>query len=149
MGLAIKFAVARHRVGVNLVCFDDDDRVLFLRHVFHPAAPWGLPGGWLDRNESPAECAIRELREETGLEADLGPVVHIARGSLPAHVGIIYMARLSSETREQVLSSEILEAIWLAPDELPEGLLAANRLAVETAAASLSSWPTTERLSNV
>ena len=40
-------------------------QVLLVEHVFHPYAPWGLPGGWIDRNESPSQTAvIRELQEE-------------------------------------------------------------------------------------
>lgn len=149
MGLAVKIVVARHRAGVKLVCFDDDDRILFLRHVFHPEAPWDLPGGWLDRNESPAECALRELGEETGLEAVLGPVVQITRESFPAHIGITYMARLSSVRTEPILSPEILEATWLALDELPEGLRTTTRLAIDTAVDNLSIWSMTEQLRNV
>ena len=61
----------RHRVGVNVVVMDERQRVLLLKHVFHPQSPWGLPGGWLSRHEDPKEGVLRELREETGLTAVL------------------------------------------------------------------------------
>ena len=56
-----------------MVLLDDDDRVLLLR-ASDPMDPrkgpwWELPGGGIDRGESSAEAAARELYEETGLVA--------------------------------------------------------------------------------
>ncbi len=42
---------------------------------------WSLPKGKLDRGESPLECAVRETREETGLDVRLGPA--LARQTYP------------------------------------------------------------------
>src|SRR3982075_3521470 len=45
-----------------------DQQVLMLRRSTEPnRGLWVAPGGKLDRGESPAECAVREVREETGL----------------------------------------------------------------------------------
>ena len=44
----------------------DGDRVLLVREVSD--GRWSLPGGWADIGESPAEVAVREVREEAGLE---------------------------------------------------------------------------------
>ena len=41
--------------------------VLLLRHPAHPEAGIQVPGGSIHPNESPAEAALREAREETGL----------------------------------------------------------------------------------
>ena len=62
----VRIVVPRQRVGVSLVAFNTDEEVFLLRHVFHTAIPWGLPGGWLARDEAPARGVARELREETG-----------------------------------------------------------------------------------
>jgi 8-oxo-dGTP pyrophosphatase MutT (NUDIX family) len=74
-------AVARRAARVLLI--DDASRVL-LFHAFDPHTPqdryWFTAGGGLDEGETPAQGAVRELREETGLEiaeADVGePVWH-------------------------------------------------------------------------
>lgn len=150
MALAVKVVVARHRAGVTLVCFNHEDQVLLLRHVFHPTMTWDLPGGWLERDESPAECALRELREETGLHAILGPVVSLTREKTPSHLGITYMGRLNGSTLEQpVLSAEILEARWFEPAALPRRIRSATRLAVESAVKQLPAWQPMEQQSNV
>ncbi|MCI0394494.1 MAG: NUDIX domain-containing protein [Chloroflexi bacterium] len=121
MGLAIRLVVARHPMGVAVIGFNEGGQILMLRHVFHPLAPWGVPGGWLDRQEDPADCALRELKEETGLTARLGPVVHLARERHPSHVGIAYIAQIRPGPLS--LSGEIIEAGWFQPDALPGPLL--------------------------
>lgn len=149
LALAVKMVVSRHRAGVTLVCFNHEDKVLLLRHVFHPMTPWDLPGGWLERDEAPDECVLRELREETGLAADLGPVVRLTRESTPSHIGITYMGRVNELTPEPVLSSEILEARWFEPDGLPRRIRPTTRLAVQSAVAQLASWHLMEQQINV
>lgn len=127
----VHLTVPRQRIGVAVIAVDDQERVLLLRHVFHPFTPWGLPGGWLNRNEAPAEAALRELKEETGLTAVLGPVVHIVRDSRPAHIGIAYLARILPGPL--TLSPEIIEGKWFAVDDLPAQLLPFVRSAIERA----------------
>ena len=53
---------------VTLIYAVRDDQVLLLKRRKPPyAGHWVAPGGKVERGESPRECAIRELREETGL----------------------------------------------------------------------------------
>jgi len=48
-----------------------DEQVLLLRRTTEPnRGLWVAPGGKLDAGESPVECAVREMREETGLEIE-------------------------------------------------------------------------------
>jgi 8-oxo-dGTP diphosphatase len=133
LALAVSAITARHRVGVAAVVLDENGRVLLLKHVFHPVAPWGLPGGWLERDESPATAALRELKEETGLTAVLGPVVHMTRETRPPHIGIAYLAH--SASGELRLSPEIIEAAWYPPSTLPS-LLPFVRQAIAAAVTS-------------
>ena len=49
-----------------------DHKLLLVRRKFEPrAGAWCLPAGFLEYGESPARCAVRELREETGIRARL------------------------------------------------------------------------------
>ena len=133
MRLGVKMVVPRHRVGVALVALDDENRVFLLRHVFHPAAPWGLPAGWLERKESPADGILRELREETGLTAVLGQPLSIEYSDTANHIGIVYTGQIQPGTPQ--LSGEILEAEWFAPDQIPDDMLPFTRDMIETAVA--------------
>ncbi|MFW5943139.1 MAG: NUDIX hydrolase [Chloroflexota bacterium] len=127
----IRAVVPRHRVGVGLVALDEANRVLMLKHVFHPHTPWGLPGGWMGRDETPQSCAVRELREETGLSATLGPVVHVTYDQRMQGLNVAFLAQLTPGPF--TLSSEILSARWFSVEDLPSPLLPFTREAIAAA----------------
>lgn len=131
MRLGIKLIVPRHRVGVALVALDEDERVFMLNHVFHPTAPWGLPAGWLEKGESPASGALRELYEETGLRATIGPPIDIGYHPENNHIGIVFLAEI--ESGSITLSNEIIEAKWFSIAELPDKILPFTRQSIEAA----------------
>jgi ADP-ribose pyrophosphatase YjhB (NUDIX family) len=131
MHLGIQTVVPRHRIGVALVLLDEQGRVLLLNHVFHPHVPWGLPGGWLSRNEDPEACALRELKEETGLVARIGPILHFMWEEVPPHVNVAYLGYV--EPGAVTLSAEILELGWFTVDSLPAPLLPFTRDAIAAA----------------
>ena len=56
------------RLWAATAVFDHDRRVLLVRHTYG-RLNWELPGGASEPGESIVETALRELREETGLEA--------------------------------------------------------------------------------
>ena len=120
MAAISRVLVTRHRVGVLVVLFNELDEVLLLRHVFHTTSDWGLPGGWLERGEAPSQGALRELREETGLEATLGPVVLIERQLEPSHIPIVFAARADGGLTR--LNFEASQARWCAVSDLPDSL---------------------------
>jgi 8-oxo-dGTP pyrophosphatase MutT (NUDIX family)/GNAT superfamily N-acetyltransferase len=75
-----------YRPAARMLCLDRDDRVL-LMHWWDPIdgyVLWEPPGGGLEPGEDPAEAAVREWHEETGLPAPAivaGPT-HVARDQL-------------------------------------------------------------------
>jgi 8-oxo-dGTP diphosphatase len=80
-------------IGVSAVILDEDDNVLFFKHTYRPQVPWGLPGGWLKKDENPARAVEREIREESGLEVEiLHPLWVVERKQVPG-VDIIYVGR--------------------------------------------------------
>ncbi|HEV8637056.1 MAG TPA: NUDIX hydrolase [Chloroflexota bacterium] len=107
-------------VGVMVVAFDDQERVLVVHHTYRNRYPWGLPGGWLGRGESPAEGALRELAEETGFVGEIGPLVWLGAGGRP-EIDIAYLVRITSRSFRR--SDEIDDYRFVRPDELPEGML--------------------------
>jgi ADP-ribose pyrophosphatase YjhB (NUDIX family) len=73
------------RVGAYCVVMEEG-RVL-LAHLneslFGPKAGWTLPGGGMDPFESPEQCAVRELQEETGLAVELTGLLTVDSFTVP------------------------------------------------------------------
>jgi len=110
----------RITAGVVGAIFDADGRLLIVEHVFHPKLPWGLPGGWMNRNEEPGETIQREIREETGLMIEVVKPLLIARTPfLRAHLDIAYLCKLLDSAAPVHLSGELLAHEWVNPLSLP------------------------------
>ncbi len=67
------------RVGAYGVCLDDARRLLLCRLTAVTGRPgwWTLPGGGVDFGEHPRDALVREVREETGLEAAVDELLEV------------------------------------------------------------------------
>jgi 8-oxo-dGTP diphosphatase len=53
----------------SAIVLDDNGRVLLVHH--NKVGLWLYPGGHIDPNEDPAQAALREVHEETGIHAEV------------------------------------------------------------------------------
>lgn len=56
-----------------------------------PARGWMLPIGKLERNESLKEACVREIKEETGMEVQIGDLLTVVEGNVDDEVAIIVL----------------------------------------------------------
>lgn len=56
---------------VGVICFRQNDVLLIRRGTAPRIGEWSMPGGRIEPGESEAEAALRELKEETGVNASL------------------------------------------------------------------------------
>lgn len=105
--------------AVGVVCLKDDAVLLIRRGTPPRQGEWSLPGGRIEPGERLAAAALRELREETGIEAELIGLVDVVDGLFPEagrhYVLIDYAARWTAG--EPVAGDDAAEAVFLPFDE--------------------------------
>lgn len=111
----------RFTVGAVGVLLDDQGRVLLVKHVFHPKTPWGLPGGWVSRNELPQHAVEREFYEETKLKVKAVTPLHIWGSHFwKNHVDMGFAVTIEGTMPDRLeLSNELSDYQWTHPDTLP------------------------------
>ena len=61
--------------GARVVILDDDGRVLMLRQHHENRDIWMVPGGGIEEGENAIDAAKREVKEETGLDIEVGKLI--------------------------------------------------------------------------
>ena len=114
-------------VGIIIYVFDEDGKVLLFKRKNAPfAGYWEAPGGKLEFMEPLKKAAVRELKEETGIdvsESDLLFVDLLEHIIEPAYhrILVVYAVKVPRGTR--IVPTEHEEYGWFAMDELPAKLL--------------------------
>lgn len=112
------------KIGCSVAAFDDAGRVAIIRRADN--GRWALPGGYAEVGSSPSENALRELHEETGLEAGLerlsGVYDNRHFGSAAAYQFYICCFRARISGGRPTPSSETLEVVLADPADLPEDM---------------------------
>jgi 8-oxo-dGTP diphosphatase len=133
------------RPTASLLITDGDGRILLLRRSRPPSSGmWETPGGFCDGWEEPVEAALREGREELGVEVILGPFVGMFVGTyefqdepLPV-LDCFWWAALPEGAELKLDPAESSEAGWFKLDDPPA--LAFTTMTRAVQAAALNRW---------
>ena len=110
--------------AVGVVCLKGDAVLLIRRGRPPRQGEWSLPGGRIEPGERAVDAALRELREETGVEAEIVALVDVVDGVFPEaglhYVLIDYAARWLSG--QPVAGDDAVEARFVPLAEI-EALL--------------------------
>lgn len=106
---------------------------------------WGLPGGKIRPGESPVHAAIRDVREETGMETEIIDLVGIYQltgdacgEDLPDLLMHVFRGRWAGGEATVNAPGRISRLSWHDPSDLPTPMTATTRAAIEDATAARS-----------
>jgi 8-oxo-dGTP pyrophosphatase MutT (NUDIX family) len=112
--------------SVSVLPVDQAGRLLLVRHTGHDDG-WGVLGGAVEVGESPAETAVRETREELGVDVRLVRLldvlggadyqVNYPNGDRTAYVTAVYQATIINGS-PAVSDDELTDVAWFAPEQL-------------------------------
>lgn len=103
-----------HRLGAFTAILDDRDRILLMHR--RDVDVWEMPGGGVEDGESPWDAAVRETKEEVGLDVVVDRLVGVYWKPLDDTTVFQF---LGSANGEPTTSEEADQVDWFALDDLP------------------------------
>jgi len=121
--------IAKNKINLTVDCvvFGLDDKslkVLLIQRGLDPfKGKWAIPGGFVQANESLEDAALRELKEETGIEKvfleqlyTFGDVRRDPRGRV---VTVAYYALVNLKEHDIAVTTDAAKAAWFQIDDMP------------------------------
>lgn len=116
--------------GVILI---EEGRVLWVQRKFEPrAGRWTLPAGFVEYGENVEECAVREMKEETGIDVELTGLFNAYMAMDDPRVQVVLLLyeakRVGGELQP---GDDAMDAVWTPLDQEPgEIAFKAHKLAL-------------------
>ena len=121
-----------HKVAAG-VLVEHEGKVLLVRRRLNPGQGlWTFPAGFVDFDEDPAEAAVRECYEETGLEVEIASLLNVVAGrehERGADIVIVYCARMVGGTLRAADDAD--RVAFFTPGELPPLAFHATQVALD------------------
>ncbi len=106
------------KVAVGTIIATSSGRIVLVRRAIEPGyGKWVFPGGYVDRGEPLTAAAIREAREECGLDVRLDALVNIY--SYPGRTPVIVVYAATPLGGTLCVDDECLETSEFEPDAIP------------------------------
>jgi ADP-ribose pyrophosphatase YjhB (NUDIX family) len=122
------------KLAVGTIIRTSADRIVLVRRAIEPGyGKWVFPGGYVDRGEPLIDAAVREAREESGLEVRIDGLVNIYSYQGRTPVIVVYAA--TAIGGELCVDDECLESA-----EFDEGTIPWNELAFRSTAEGLRDY---------
>ncbi|WP_404434227.1 NUDIX domain-containing protein [Microbacterium lacus] len=112
--------------STTCVVVDDQGRIALVHRKDNGL--WALPGGGMELGESMEECAVREVKEETGLDVEITGLVgvytnprHVMKyddGEVRQQFSLCYTSRLVGG--ELAYDEESTDIAWIEPERVPD-----------------------------
>jgi 8-oxo-dGTP diphosphatase len=113
--------VTRPEICVGAIAVENEALLMIRRGRGPGAGEWSLPGGRVEQGETLAEAVVRELAEETGIEAVCDAFVGwVERIGADHHFVILDFAVTVLEVAEPVAGDDASEAAWVPLHEVVE-----------------------------
>lgn len=116
---------ATKAVVIAAVKVDEDERRLVVIREFRVPLndyEWGLPAGLIDAGEDAEKAAVRELKEETGLDTlevmEVSPAIYSSAGLTDESVHMAYIAAGGTPSKIGNEASEDIETHLMTQDEV-------------------------------
>ena len=107
------------KVAVGTIIRTADHRIVLCRRAIEPGyGRWVFPGGYVDRGEKLEQAAVREAREECGLEVELERLVSLYSHPGKTAIVIVWAARVVGGELK-VADEESLEVRTFSADTVP------------------------------
>jgi ADP-ribose pyrophosphatase YjhB (NUDIX family) len=118
---------------------DDGERaILLLRRAVEPGAgAWDLPAGYLDPGESFEQAAVRETREEAGLEIALGPLTGVYHSPAANAVTAVFRATALDAAADVRVDFESSDHAWVPRSRIDAWL---PKVAFPSMARAIDDW---------
>ncbi|MDA5559789.1 NUDIX hydrolase [Exiguobacterium sp. MMG028] len=105
-------------IGSAALCINEERKVLFVKN--RDVQQWSLPSGGLEEGETPEQCCLREVLEETGYRISINQRLHIKRAILSndqveTHY---FLATCEERVATAIIDSDIDEVKWCSIHEL-------------------------------
>jgi ADP-ribose pyrophosphatase YjhB (NUDIX family) len=98
-----------------------EGKVLLVRRIMEPKrGMWSLPAGFVDADEDPAAAAIREVREETGMDIEIEGLLDVFHGKEhPSGASIVIIYTGSVRSGKMVAGDDVDGVEFFDPANLP------------------------------